>query len=68
MPESDIKVVTHSVFMVGRESRSVMASAKFLLSPEHAGNKTNITVVQTTTVMFINIRCEFRFFTTDIII
>lgn len=49
-------------FMLGNESLSVIASARFFSPLEHAGNKTNITVVQTATVMFKNIKCDFVLF------
>ena len=52
MPESDIRVVTPSEVMLGKVSFSEMASAKFLLLPEHAGNKTNITATRNVAVMF----------------
>jgi hypothetical protein len=68
IPESDIRVVTPNVFMLGNESLSVIASARFFSPLEHAGNKTNITVVQTATVMFKNIKCDFCSFSDDIII
>ena len=53
MPESDTKVVTPNDVMLGRVSFSAMASAKFLLFPEHAGNKMNITAAKNAAVMFL---------------
>ena len=52
MPESEMRVVTPNVFMLGIVSFSYIASASFLSLPEHAGNKTNITAARNAAVMF----------------
>jgi hypothetical protein len=52
MPESEIRVVTPNDFILGRESLSVMAAARFLFFPEQLIKKTNITAAQNAAVMF----------------
>ena len=54
--------------MLGSESRSATAAAKFFPLLEQPGNKTNITVAQNATVMFMIVWNVFIFPIEDIVI
>jgi hypothetical protein len=68
IPESEIRVVTPNDVILGSESRSATAAAKLFPFLEQPGNKTNITVAQNATVMFMIVWNVFIFPVEDIII